>query len=150
MKVPLKMAKAKWKFWKIKTMQFCLYYHSHFLDISRYFFQVAAGGRCQRKAKSKDIPSAMASPVHSLGLSERQREERWRFNHYKFPEKTHRKMVVNHRKTHRNHGDLTTFLMVMEKWWFLWFKNGLTMVNNGMIWDLASGKHLHRWNITII
>ena len=35
------------------------------------------------------------------------------------------------------HGDLTTIngdLMVIQ-----WFNNGLTMVNNGMIWELPSG-----------
>jgi hypothetical protein len=26
-----------------------------------------------------------------------------------------------------------------------WLKNGLTMVNNGMIWDLASGNDLHSY-----
>ena len=41
-------------------------------------------------------------------------------------------MVIN--------GTINGDLMVI-----LWLKNGLTMVNNGMIWDLASGNDLHSY-----
>jgi len=45
---------------------------------------------------------------------------------------TTRKMVIFH-------GDLISDLMVIFNGDFPWFINGLTMVNNGMIWELPSG-----------